>query len=97
MLTELSPVPAVARQQRIGFGWAIAAGRIALDALAAGPFPCIEERLHCLPAGLDAVGALKQDVVADHAVVDQRLITGTRLGLEVILVAEFHLDPVDRN
>ena len=29
-----------------------------------------------LPAGLDAVGALKQDVVADHAVVDQRLIAG---------------------
>ncbi len=66
-----------------------------MQALGARGFPRIEERLHRLPTGFHAVGALKQDVVADHAVVDQRLIAGSRLRLEVILVAEFHLNAVD--
>ena len=60
----------------VGVVGAFAAGLVDLQPLGAGLLPGIEERLHRLPAGFDAVGALKQDVVADHAVVDQRLIAG---------------------
>src|SRR6202035_516557 len=71
-LTELAPTAAVAPDQFVGTGGDFAAGRVFLDALGAGLVPGVEERLHRLPAGFDAVGALEQDVVADHAVVDQR-------------------------
>ena len=94
---ELSPASAVAFKQIVGFLRSFAAGFVNLQPLAAGLLPGVEERLHRLPAGLDAVGALKQDVVADHAVIDQRLVAGRRFGLEVILVAELHLDAVDLN
>src|ERR1035438_6227205 len=95
--TELAPAAAVAPEQFLGAGGTFAAGLVILEPPGARLLPGIKERLHRLPAGLHAVGALEQDVVADHAVVDQRLIAGRGLGLEVILVAEFHLDAVDRN
>src|SRR5712692_236676 len=96
-LTELAPASAVALQQFLGVRGPLAAGLVTLQAFGADLLPRIKERLHRLPAGLHAIGALKQDVVADHAVIDQRLIAGGWLGLEVVLVAELHLDAVDGN
>ena len=73
---NLRQLSAVARQQFVGRLRALAAGLVGLQALGAGLLPGVEERLHRLPAGFDAVGALEQDVVADHAVIDQRLVAG---------------------
>src|SRR5207244_4885376 len=42
------------------------------------------------PAGFDAVRALEQGRIADHAVVDQRFVAGARLGVEVVAIAEIH-------
>src|SRR5258707_6759692 len=69
-ISELSPASAVALQQLLGSGRALAAGLVVFETLGAGLVPGIKKRLHCLPAGLHAIGALKQNVVADHAVVD---------------------------
>src|SRR5271169_6493646 len=61
--SELPPVSTVALQQLERAGRSLAAGWIKLQALRARLPPGIEEGLHRLPAGLHAVGALKQDVV----------------------------------
>src|ERR1700690_1525083 len=95
MSCHLSPASSVARQQFIGPSRPLAAGLVTLQSLGAGLLPGIEKGLYRLPAGLDAVGALEQDVITDHAVVNQRFIAGGGLHLEVVLVAEFHLDAVD--
>src|SRR6195952_5125331 len=96
-LTELASLAPVAAEQFLRAWRTFAAGLINLQSLGARLLPGVEERLHRPPAGLDAVGALKQDIVADHAVVDQGLIAGARLGLEVVLVAEFHFDAAGRD
>src|ERR1700744_887572 len=85
-LAELPPAPSVAFQKFIGARRSFAPGGVAFEPRGARLFPGVQKWLHGLPAGFDAVGALKQNVVADHAVIDQRLVTGARLGLEVILV-----------
>src|SRR5436305_47353 len=43
------------------------------------------------PARLDHIGALKQRSIADHAIVQQTLITGTGLSTEIISVLEIHV------
>src|SRR4029078_7246203 len=68
---ELSPASAVAPQQFVGFLRALAAGLVGLQSVGACVLPGVEERLYGLPAGFDAVSALEQDIVADHAVIDQ--------------------------
>ena len=52
----------------------------------------VEQRLHHRPAGLDVVGPLEQRGIADQAIVDQRFIAGGGRRLEVIGVAEVHVD-----
>ncbi len=81
----------------MGLARPVGAGAVQRQPLATGSRPGIEEWLHRLPAGLDAVGALEQDVVADHAVVDQGLIAGAGRRPEVILVLEAHFHAVDRH
>src|SRR5262249_34267853 len=76
MSAKLSPAAAVARQQFVGLRRTLGAGLVGFKTLGAGALPGVDEGLHRLPAGLDAVGALEQNVVADHAVIDQRLIAG---------------------
>src|ERR1700730_15801950 len=93
--SELPPPAAIALQQFARAWRALAAGRIEFQPLGTRFFPGIEERLHCLPGGFDAVGALKQNVVADHTVIDQRLIAGRWLYLEVVPVTEVHPDAAD--
>src|SRR5258707_5688116 len=93
--SELPPAAAIALQQFERARGALAAGGIEFQPLGARFFPGIEERLHRLPGGFHAVGALKENVVADHAIVNQRLIARCGLGLEVVLVVELHLYAVD--
>src|ERR1700743_593991 len=87
---HLSPAPAVAGQKLVRQLRPFAAGLVGLQSLGAGFLPRIQEWLHGLPARLDTVGALEQDIVANHAVIDQCFIAGARLGLEVVLVTELH-------
>lgn len=50
--------------------------------------PCVERGLHGPPAGLDVVGALEQRGIADHRVINQRLVPGARLAPEIVLVED---------
>src|ERR1700741_26967 len=85
---DAAPAAAVFRQQPLARGRAFAPGAIPRQALAAGVAPGLHERLHPVPAGLDTVGARIENGVADHAVIDQRLVAGRRRHLEIILVFE---------
>ena len=73
---ERPPRAAIARQQLVGRGGAIATGDIVRKVPWRIVCPGIEDGLHRLPAAFDVVGALKQRCIADHAVVDQRLVSG---------------------
>ena len=78
-IVDRTPAPAVARQQLVGFARARASGRHRSAVRRVAILrPGIEDRLHHPPSGLDVVGALEQRRVADHAVVDQRLVAGVR-------------------
>src|SRR5207248_11543787 len=52
--------------------------------------PHIENRLNHRPTALDTIGTLEQCRVADHAVIDQGLVAGARLGVEVVAIAKIH-------
>src|SRR5215217_4287574 len=69
------PAPAVACQKLIGFLRPLAAGPVDRQPVRSRIAPGIKERLDRTPSGFDTIGALKQDRVADHAIVDQCLIT----------------------
>src|SRR5262249_53979651 len=74
MSGQLAPAAAVAGEQIVRFLRPLTAGIVDFQSPGAGIVPGVEERLHRAPAGFHAVGALEQDVVADHAVVDQCLV-----------------------
>src|SRR5262245_13560130 len=78
-----SPVPAVARQKLIGFLRPLATSRIERKPIRSHATPCIEERLHHSPTGLDPIRPLEQDRVPDHAIIDQRLVAGARCGVKI--------------
>src|ERR1700724_4102117 len=96
-LPDRPPPSAVAGEELIGLFRPLAAGRVGGKALPTRMAPRVDERLHHAPAGLDAVGALEQDRVTDHAVIDQGLITSARRNLEIILVFESHAHARKRN
>src|SRR5262245_50499423 len=56
--------------------------------------PGVKDRLHRSPATLDIIGALKQRRIANHAIVDEGLVSGIGLHLEVVLVGKVHADGV---
>ncbi len=73
--------PAAAVRPRRRGPWE--AGRVKMDVRAA--LPCVHcEGLHRAPAVFDVVRSLEQRLVADHAVVEQRLVARRRLHLEEI-------------
>src|SRR6185503_16111867 len=73
------------------------ASPIRVDAIATRVAPRAQKRLDSLPSSLDAVSALEQDIVADHAVIDQRLVSGAGRDLEVIFVPKPHLHAVNHD
>ena len=91
-LADRAPTPVVALQQRVGFGWARAAGGIDGYVGRAIVGPGIEDGLHDAPSGLDIVGALEQRWITHHAIVDQCLVAGARRGMEMVPVVELHRD-----
>src|SRR3546814_532315 len=70
------PGASVARQQRIRRGRAVVASGVVREFLWRLVRPDVQDGLDRLPARFDVVGALEEDRVADHAVVDQRLVAG---------------------
>src|SRR5262245_13923453 len=65
-----APGAAIARQQLIRRGRSLASGGIVRKVVRRMARPCVEDRLHRRPAGLDVVGALEERGIADHAVVE---------------------------
>src|SRR5581483_10314267 len=92
---KLPPASAIAPQQFERAKRALAAREIEFQSLGARSSPGIKERLNRTPTGFHAVGALKQNIVADHAVVDQGLIASCGVSREVVLVKKLHLYAVD--
>src|SRR5262245_60796949 len=94
---DRSPTPTITGQQLVGLFGPFAAGLVGGEVRCAGPAPGIDKGLHHAPACLDGVGTLEQGGIADHAVVDQRLVAGARRGLEIVLVVEIHADARNRD
>jgi hypothetical protein len=92
--SEIPPATAIARQQFERAGWPLAAGRIELQSRSAGLLPRIKNGLHRLPAGFNTVGTLKKHVVANQAIIDQRLVASRRFSLEIVLVRNFICTPL---
>src|SRR5262249_26380391 len=90
---ERPPGAAIARLQFVGRSGTAAACGVIREITRRIVCPSVEDRLRDLPAGFDGVGALKQRRIADHAVVDQRLVSGVAGDLEVGLVCEIHVSP----
>src|SRR6516162_2182447 len=78
------PTAAVPGEEAVGLDGPLAAGLVHGKVLAAGAAPGVDEGLDHAPAGFDSVGALEQDGVADHAVIDQRLVSGARRNVDVM-------------
>src|SRR6516162_7163742 len=95
--TEWPPAAAVTREQFVGFLGPFAAGAIGRKVLILRVAKRVEERLHDAPAGFDAVGPRIKNGVADHAVINQRFIAGTRCRFEIIIVAECHAHAAERD
>src|SRR6266851_9973028 len=89
---EGAPGAAIARQQFVRRGRAVPAGDIAWNILGRIVCPGVQDGLHRAPARLDIVGPLEQRGVADHAVIDQRLVARTGRHVEIGLVGEVHAD-----
>ena len=58
-------------------------------------FPDIQDRRHYVPGSLHHVGTLEQGCVAEHAIVEQALVSGLGRGVEVIRVVEIHIHIAD--
>src|SRR6202011_6169550 len=89
---EGAPGAAIARQQFVRRGRAVPARNIAWNILGRIGGPGVEDGLHRPPARLDIVGALEQRRVADHAVIEQRLVAGAGRHVEIALIGEVHAD-----
>src|SRR5215831_2431549 len=89
---ERAPGASVARQELVGGGRALAAGGIVGEVLGRVARPVVEDGLHGPPARLDVVGTLEEGGIADHAVVEQRLVAGGGRRIEIGLVGEVHAD-----
>src|SRR5437763_11514197 len=91
------PLPTAAPEQIVRSLRPGAARRIYLERNCLVVLPQIQDRLHDLPPGLDAVRPVEQHRIPDHAVVNQCFIAGGRLGVEIILVGEIHPHPPKGN
>src|SRR6266852_7674241 len=78
------PGAGVAREELRRLTRPVAPGRVGREAARARVAPRIEKGLHDTPPRLDAGRALEERGIADHAVVDQRLVAGRGRGLEVV-------------
>src|SRR5262249_29361857 len=70
-LGDRLPVAAATPQQLVRGVGAIASCRIEFERRRFVILPVVENRLHNGPPGFDAVGALEQHRIADHAIVNQ--------------------------
>src|ERR1700694_2374235 len=54
--------------------------------------PDIQHRIHDAPAGFNHVRALKQGRIADHAVIEQNLVTGVGIRSKILGIFEAHVN-----
>src|SRR5512133_3430057 len=89
---EISPATAVPFEQLVGVLRAPGPCRVVWKVPRWQGTPHIEHRADHAPAGFDHIGALKQSLIADHAIVQQTFISGTRLHSEIVRILEIHVD-----
>src|ERR1700730_16671762 len=85
-----SPPASIAREEMIRLSRTFTAGLVGRKPVPTRVAPRIQERLHHAPARLDAVGALEQDRIADHAIVKERLVACARRGIEIVSITGGH-------
>src|SRR5206468_5726090 len=72
----MDPVPAVLLDQPVRGGGSPGAGRVVREVARGRPLPCLEDRRRDPPRRLDHVAPVEERGVADHAVVEEALVTG---------------------
>src|ERR1700756_4309076 len=92
---DQAPLPAAAPQQVVRRFRSGAPRSVGFERHSLVIVPQIEDRLHDLPPGFDPVGAVEQHGVTDHAIIDEGLVPGGRLGAEIVLVREIHPDAAE--
>ena len=80
----------VARKQFVGRLRAVAAGGV-VGEVGLLRCPGVKHRLHDAPSLLHHVGAHEERRIADHDIVEQRLVADIRLLREPVIVVEVHL------
>src|SRR5256885_16515601 len=88
---EIPPVAAVALHQLVGLFRSPASAGIIRKITWWQRLPYIQNRADYAPASFEHVTALEQCSIADHAVVQQALVTGAGLSAEIISVIEIHV------
>src|SRR5690349_19896683 len=86
------PGAAVACQQVVGRGRTTSARGIAREISRRIVCPGIKDGLHGSPSRFDIVSAVKQGRITDHAVVNERFVSGVGRQLEIGLVSKVHAD-----
>src|SRR6266404_9594969 len=88
---DTSPAPAAARQKLVRFIRPWASSRVDRWICRAILGPSVEHWLHHAPCVLHHVGAHEQRRVADHDVIEQRLVSDIRFFRKPVVIAELHL------
>src|SRR5579872_2584784 len=89
---EIPPPAAIVLQQLVSFFRPPRAGWVVREMTRRERFPNIENWTDHAPTGLDHIGPLEQRRIADHAIVQQTLVSGAGLRSEVVGVLEIHID-----
>src|SRR5215470_3966881 len=92
---QRSPSATIACQQLVSCGRTVATSDIVRKIPRRIVGPRVEDGLYRAPSCLDVVGPLEQRRVADHAVVEQRFVSGVARDLEIRLVGEVHANGVE--
>src|SRR6516225_2883946 len=83
---DRQPCTPIAREQPIGGLGASAAGGVIGEVAGRSACPGIEEVLHGAPCCLNRIGPLEQGRIADHTIVDQRLVADRPKWREIVAV-----------
>src|SRR5436309_11065802 len=97
ILRRLQPVAPIALDQLVGRARSPRAGLVVRKIARRMGLPRLQDRRGDLPGGVDHVGAMEEGRIADHTVIDQRLVAGAGTIPLQVAVSEhhFHLSRAD--